>query len=147
MISLTTKYALRALQSLVEVDGAGFHRVEEIAARCGVPAPYLAKIFKTLASKQLISSKKGLNGGFRLNQEGPPLTLYDVAVALDDPAVRLDCFLERSECSETHQCAYHSGWGDLRARIMAFLKDHVVWMPPLQKITGTSRAPEPKGKH
>lgn len=136
MISITTKYALRALQFLANAEGTGFYRVEEIAERSDVPAPYLAKILKSLASKGVISSRKGLNGGFRINEDGGLLTLYDVAVALDDPIVRLDCFLERAECDPVNHCAYHQQWGELRAHIMAFLKSHVIWAPsssPLKK--------------
>ncbi len=129
MISLTTKYAIRAIDSLRTEKGTGFVPIDNLSELSAVPAPYLAKILKTLAARGLIESKKGLNGGFRLNRTGKRLTMYDVAQCLDDPLTRSSCFIDNGGCNSKEPCDYHFAWSKLRDSIDSFLKQSVVWDP------------------
>lgn len=130
MISLTTKYAVRALEHLASHSREEFTSVKMLADETGIAAPYLSKVLKSLAAKELIESKKGLNGGVRLLRNGPPLTLYAIAYCLDDPVARESCFLSRQGCDSANACAFHSRWADLRVRILKFLHETVIWTPP-----------------
>ena len=78
---------------------------------------------KTLATKDLIISKKGLGGGFKLDRKKKPLTFYEVCVALDDPIIRNSCFLERKTCSESDSCSFHSKWTKMKGVVVRELKN------------------------
>lgn len=129
MISLTTKYAIRALDYLARDTSGEFLSVKKLAEETGVAAPYLSKVMKSLAVNDLIESKKGLKGGVRLKQQGPALTLFEVANCLDDPVARESCFLSRQECRVNNTCQFHSRWSGLRSQILNFLHETVIWDP------------------
>lgn len=133
MFSLTTKYALRGLRALSLEDPKSYVSLKVLADKSDVPAPYLAKVMKQLAARGLIESKKGLNGGFRMNQQGPPLSLYDLCVSLEDPVTRERCIMGRAECGTANSCAYHQHWAPLRGRITKFLHDTILWTPGCSK--------------
>lgn len=123
MISLTTKYALRAVQALEEEKELEFVPIDVLAERSEVARPYLAKVMKQLAAKGIIESKKGVNGGFRLPKDGRKITMLDICVALDDPVVRDRCFLDNKRCGVGHQCEFHDDWKAIRDRFAKFLSD------------------------
>ena len=82
MISQTTEYALRAIVFLADTPSVA-HTAESIANGTRVPVGYLAKIMQGLAKAGLVTSQRGLYGGFTL--VGPPkdLTVYAVVQAID----------------------------------------------------------------
>lgn len=123
MITLSTKYALSALLFLAGVDSDDYFAMETLSAETGVPRPYLAKLMKLLAAKNIVLSKKGLGGGFKLDQKRKGLTLYDVCVALDDPVVKEVCFLGRRQCSDSKACAFHPSWSEMKKQILKFTRD------------------------
>jgi Rrf2 family protein len=131
LISLTTKYAIRALEALKKETK--YISIQELAKNCDVAAPYLAKIMKILVTKGIIESKKGLNGGVRMRSNGVVIALYDVAISLNDPLVMHSCFLSKKQCNLSHTCAFHSSWSEIREEILKFLKNTVIWDPSQKK--------------
>ena len=82
MISQTAEYALRAIVFLA--DHAGEPKtVEAIAGETKVPVGYLAKIMHSLAKAGLVTSQRGIHGGFTLNRDPKVLNMYDVVQAVD----------------------------------------------------------------
>ena len=65
MISQTTEYALRAIVFLADSPTEA-HTAEAIAEGTKVPVGYLSKIMQGLAKAGLVSSQRGLYGGFTL---------------------------------------------------------------------------------
>lgn len=123
MISLTTKYGLSALLYLAKTKGDEFVSIDILAKESDVPSPYLSKLMKTLASKELVLSKKGLGGGFKLNPKKKKLSFLDVCVALDDPITKDSCFLGKKVCSGATACAVHSDWISMKGEMLKFLGD------------------------
>ena len=82
MISQTAEYALRAIVYLA--DQAGTPRtVSQIAAATHVPAGYLAKVMQMLSRANLVTSQRGLKGGFSLALDSRQLSVLDVVNAVD----------------------------------------------------------------
>ena len=82
MFSQTAEYALRAVVCLSR-NSAVPMTTREIAVAVRVPAGYLAKILQTLARAGVVSSQRGLNGGFVLARRPEQLTLLDVVRVAD----------------------------------------------------------------
>ena len=124
MLSASSKYALSALLCLAreQESGDGFMRVEELSVKANVPAPYLSKIIKALAQKQVVETRRGLTGGVRLGANRNKISFYDICVALDDPVVKEQCLLSKRSCGVGATCPMHEEWGKSRARIHSFLK-------------------------
>lgn len=77
MISQTAEYALRAMVFLAE-HPEGSHTVPHIAEHTQVPAGYLSKVLQSLVRGGLVSSQRGLGGGFWLSRPVAEITLLDI---------------------------------------------------------------------
>ena len=82
-LSQTAGYAILAMSCL---DPSGKRRVlaREIAARSGVPSPYLSKLLHALGRAKLIQAKRGYRGGFLFARPPDRIRLLDVVEAVED---------------------------------------------------------------
>lgn len=62
-----TCYALNAIQHLRGFSPIN-ERNEDIALAIGAPAPFLARIMMDLAKAEIVSVKRGPNGGFNISE-------------------------------------------------------------------------------
>lgn len=81
MISQTAEYALRAIVYLA--DQREPRTTQQIAQVTRVPAGYLSKVLQSLARGGLVTSQRGLHGGFRLAQSSKEVTVWQVIDAVD----------------------------------------------------------------
>jgi Rrf2 family nitric oxide-sensitive transcriptional repressor len=82
MISQTVEYSLRAVLVLAsQYDKA--MTVREMAEVARIPAPYLSKIMKGLVRAEIVQSRRGLGGGFKLARNPTDITIWDVTQAID----------------------------------------------------------------
>ena len=92
LISQTAEYALRAVVHLAKSqlrDGQISQTVSEIADNTQVPVNYLSKVLQQLARAEIISSQRGIGGGFKLFRAPAEITIYDVVQAVDSvPRIR-----------------------------------------------------------
>jgi Rrf2 family protein len=82
MISQTAEYALRAIVSLANEQGVPC-TTAQLAEATKTPAGYLAKVMQSLGRAGLITSRRGLNGGFVLRQDPSEITLLVIVNAVD----------------------------------------------------------------
>ena len=77
MISQTVEYALRAIVTIAQHDGAPCtaRKISEITQ---VPLPYLSKLMQGLVRGGIVRSQRGLHGGFVLTKTPDDLSIYDV---------------------------------------------------------------------
>lgn len=93
MISQTVEYALRAIVTIAQHDGRPC-TAQKISAITQVPAPYLSKMMQGMARAKLVTSKRGLHGGFVLSKQPADLTIWEVIDAVE-PFKRIrECPLE-----------------------------------------------------
>ena len=121
MLSQQSKYALRAVLFLNEQPESKFLRVEEIAEKTDMPAPYLAKILKSLAQRKIILSRRGKNGGVRLNRENKKISFMDICESVEDPIVQSECVLFKKPCNQLSPCAFHRNWSVTKSQLLEFL--------------------------
>ncbi|MEQ8785816.1 MAG: Rrf2 family transcriptional regulator [Pirellulaceae bacterium] len=82
MISQTAEYALRAIVYLADQEGAP-RTTAQIAEATMVPQGYLAKVMQNLSRARLVSSQRGLNGGFTLASPPGELSVLQVINVVD----------------------------------------------------------------
>ena len=107
MISQTAEYALRAIVFLAD-NPSEAQTAEAIAKGTKVPVGYLAKIMQGLARSGLVTSQRGLYGGFTLVLTPKELSVYDVIQAVD-PIVRIAHCPLGLEGHGTNLCPLHRG--------------------------------------
>ncbi len=82
MFSLTVEYALRAVVYLAgKADEA--RTSGQIAAVTQVPPAYLSKVLKGLSEAGVLTSQRGIGGGFTLAKSPEQLTILEVVDAVD----------------------------------------------------------------
>jgi len=87
------------------VDKIGIHTIAE---DLDLPLHYLSKVMQSLVKNDVISSVKGRNGGFYLNENELNEPLLRVVQAIDGENVFLKCGLGISNCSSKRPCPLHN---------------------------------------
>ncbi|HLM86779.1 MAG TPA: Rrf2 family transcriptional regulator [Solirubrobacteraceae bacterium] len=90
MISITSKspYAVAALAELARSAGSGPVPIGELARRRDVPVQFLEQLFATLRRGGVISSQRGVKGGYRFARDPSTITVLEVVELLDGPLGR-----------------------------------------------------------
>lgn len=85
MISITSKsvYALSALVELAHHEGGDPIPVSEIARRRELPSQFLEQLFGTLRRANIVSSRRGVKGGYILAKPAAQITALEVVQTLD----------------------------------------------------------------
>jgi Rrf2 family cysteine metabolism transcriptional repressor len=90
MISITSKspYAVLALAELARSGGPEPVPIGELARRRDVPVQFLEQLFAVLRRGGIISSQRGVKGGYRFAREPSTITVLEVVELLDGPLGR-----------------------------------------------------------
>lgn len=85
MISITSKsvYALSALVELAHHEGGDPMPVSEIARRRNLPAQFLEQLFGTLRRANIVTSRRGVKGGYVLAKPASEITALQIVQTLD----------------------------------------------------------------
>lgn len=115
-VSTRGDYASRALLSLALHDEeSGPTSVRDIAERTGLPQPYLEQILLSLKGAGIVTSKRGVGGGYVLTRPPDELTLGEIVAAVDGPIVAGDFGAphEDGACDHEGQCALLAVWAEV----------------------------------
>lgn len=82
MLSQTAEYALRAMVFMA-MNAESSHTTEAISEKTRVPSGYLAKVMQALRRANLVSSQRGLGGGFVLTRRPEEISILEVINAVD----------------------------------------------------------------
>ena len=90
MISITTKspYALKALTELALAGDAAPVPIGELAKRREIPVQFLEQLFATLRRSGILSSQRGVKGGYSFARSAAEVTVLEVVEILDGPLGR-----------------------------------------------------------
>ena len=97
--------------------------IKEIAMELKIPVHFLAKILQSLAEKGVLTSYKGVHGGFTLQRSPENIRLIDVVEAIDGLNFFENCILGFPECGNENPCPVHDRWGQIRDVISSMLSD------------------------
>lgn len=119
-LSKLTDYAVVVLVRLSSMDGV--QTSPGIAAATGIPEPTVAKVLKTLAGSDLVSSQRGARGGYRLNRPLSEIPVADVIAAIDGPIALTSCVDGSvNECESVGLCAMRGRWDPVNEAIQSAL--------------------------
>jgi Rrf2 family transcriptional regulator, cysteine metabolism repressor len=85
LLAITSKspYAVRALSELARVGSAGPVPIGEIARRRDIPVQFLEGMFATLRRSGILTSQRGVKGGYSFARPPQEVTVLDVVEALE----------------------------------------------------------------
>ena len=126
MITMKTRYALKALTQLAQAGEGTVVLIGEIAEREGIPKKFLEAILRELKQHGVVMSRKGRGGGYALNQAPKAISLAQVIRALEGPLAPVPCLSQTAyrrcdECKDEHSCGVRLVLRDLHQATMRVL--------------------------
>lgn len=83
-ISVKVDYACRVLAEMARLHGTGeLAQIDHLAKVEAVPANFLAQILGELRNGGLVTSKRGIQGGYALAKAPDQISLYDIVKVID----------------------------------------------------------------
>lgn len=127
MLSMKAKYALRALVVLAR-DTTQVMRTKAIASQADIPAKFLETILSDLKNHGIVTSKRGMLGGYSLAKLASAITIGDIVRMMDGPLAPIRCasvtaYQRCEDCPDEQHCSIHHVMKDVR-QAMSDILDH-----------------------
>ncbi len=129
LISRKVDYALLVLHHLMVADGPACAR--QLAEHYGLSRPFVANILKELCRHGLVTSHRGVNGGYRLGRCPEQISLAEVIEALegrfqltacaDVTPAAADAALDHECCCLLQSCPTRGALQAVHERLLAVL--------------------------
>ncbi|MBN9482825.1 MAG: transcriptional regulator [Bacteroidetes bacterium 43-93] len=127
MFSKSCEYGIRAVIYIVSASKNGERvGIGEICQNIDAPEHFTAKILQILTRNRIVSSQKGVHGGFYLDDYQKGLALIEVVTAIDGKTLFTGCGLGLKQCSETNPCPIHSKFKSIRNDIKKMLEQTTI---------------------
>ncbi len=120
-VPMKVDYGVRALVDLAQSGGEGPVQAAQIAARQGIPEPYLDQLMAILSRSGFVRSRRGPQGGHILARLPEDISLDMVMDTLEGTAAPLDCLDEPSECTLSDTCAQRGVWHSVEEAVQKVL--------------------------
>ncbi len=126
LLSRPTTYAIRALLYVAKQDSDAAILAPTIAKAENLPAPFLAKLLRTLAEAKILTSSRGPGGGYRMAKPADKISLQDVSALFDGLAFANECLLGYGRCLDSTPCPVHKVWGPRKENMQEFLENTTI---------------------
>jgi FeS assembly SUF system regulator len=121
-ISKLTDYATVVLAALAE-QPEQLRTAAALAVRTRIAAPTVSKLLKQLHRAGLLTSTRGLHGGYQLARAPSQITVAAILDALEGPIAVTDCSGGHGQCGIEHNCRVAPVWQRLNVAIRRALSD------------------------
>jgi len=120
-ISKMTDYAILLMVELTR-DGETLS-AHALADRIHVEVPTASKVLKLLAGAGLLTSYRGSNGGYRVNESAEQISVAEVIRAIEGPIAMTECSVEPGLCNQEDSCELRSNWQRISQAVTRALQD------------------------
>ena len=127
MLSNACQYAIRSILYLsIHTDVNKKIGVKRISRELETPQPFLAKLLQQLAKSKLVSSVKGPNGGFYLDEQNRKNAIWDIVKCIDGIEKFDQCFLGLAICGDENPCPVHFIVAPFKERLLNDFRDKTI---------------------
>jgi Rrf2 family protein len=98
----------------------------DLASAIEAPAPFVGKVMQQLASAGLVTSHRGIGGGFALSAAAAGATMLDAVTAVDGPIALNSCLSPDEPCGRASFCPAHLVWHDAQLRVTEVLRSATI---------------------
>ena len=121
-ISRLTDYATVVLATLAE-HPERLQTATALAERTKIAAPTVSKLLKQLQRANLVTSTRGLHGGYQLARPPAQISAAAILDALEGPVALTDCAAGEGHCDIEGICRVGRVWQRLNLAISRSLQD------------------------
>jgi FeS assembly SUF system regulator len=134
-ISRLTDYATVLLAALAGEPGR-VQTATALAERTHIAAPTVSKLLKQLQRTGLVTSTRGLHGGYQLARPATQISAAAILDALEGPVALTDCAAGHGNCEIEESCGVSRVWQRLNLAMRRALYD-----VSLAQLAGLDAAP------
>ena len=121
-ISRMTDYGVVVMAQLAQASDAVVVTAPDLAGAAGLPAPSVAKILKRLTRSGLVTSHRGINGGYALSRPAGEVNVADIIAAVEGPVAVTACVDGAEGCLVESLCPIRGCWDRVNAAVMRTLE-------------------------
>ncbi|MEM7409874.1 MAG: SUF system Fe-S cluster assembly regulator [Myxococcota bacterium] len=111
-----TDYGIVLMAHLASA-GEGPRNARELATETQLPLPAVSKLLKTLTREGLLTSSRGVKGGYQLAKRASEIRVTQMIEALEGPIALTDCTLHEGACAQEARCHVRSPWQQINRAI------------------------------
>ncbi len=126
-LSKMTDYAVVILADMAQRNiGREGQRISAagLAENTKLPEPTVSKILKLLTRQNIITSTRGMNGGYALTKSPEQINMALVIVATDGPIALTSCVDQNTECCDrADNCSMKGQWNPVNQAMQSALEN------------------------
>jgi FeS assembly SUF system regulator len=134
-ITKEADYGIVLLAVMAEHEPGEIHTAREVSERSGLPLPMVSKIMRSLARGDVLTSHRGVTGGYSLDRSAREMTVAEVIRAIDGPISMVQCGVEPGACEQEPVCPTRINW----ARISREIERALERIPISEMLTAEDR--------
>lgn len=119
-LSKLTDYAVVIMAQLAR-EPQQLCTTKELADELGLPHPTVSKLLKMLLKAELLTSKRGAQGGYQLAKAAHSISASDLIVAIEGPLAMTECSLAEHQCDRIEHCGVADNWQRVTLAIQQLL--------------------------
>jgi FeS assembly SUF system regulator len=108
-VSKLTDYATVVMTCLAAA-GDDVLSAQQLAERARLELPTVSKVLKQLANAGLVTSFRGVNGGYRLARSPQAITVAEIVTAMEGPIGMTECSVAGGQCEREPTCGVSGSW-------------------------------------
>ncbi len=126
VITRATEYAVRTVIYLAQQPKDEIVLKKDICRTQDVTPAFLTKILQPLIKAGIVSSQRGVGGGFLLARGPEEITMLDVLQAEEGQLKLNHCLLDSESCARDIFCSAHDVWTEAQTEMARVLKRYTV---------------------
>ena len=119
-ISKLADYGVFILSTLSHYSG--YLSAKCISECTSISMPTVSKLLKILETHDVLVSKLGKKGGYKLSADPKKISLLEIVNIVDGEFELTSCSLERTKCRLSSKCTLHNAWGKINLIITNLLQ-------------------------
>lgn len=119
-------YAVRVMIHLATLPEEQRTSLPSLSEATGTPSSFLSKVLQALTRADLVSSRRGQQGGFAILERGRYASLREVIQAIDGPIYLNVCMIHGKSCNRKAHCPAHPIWQKAQAAMLEVLNAAIV---------------------
>jgi FeS assembly SUF system regulator len=116
-INRQTDYGIMLLSHLAEFPPGRWMTARDAARWSGISLPMVSKILKSLARSQILTSHRGVAGGYSLARPPAKTTLAEIIRALEGPISMVECGAHPGLCGQESVCPVKINWARINREV------------------------------
>lgn len=120
-ISTRARYGLRLMVNLAINYANGYAFLKDVAKSEGISEKYLSLIVIPLKAAGMLTTIRGVHGGYILSKHPTKISVKDVVEILEGDLSLVECSKDEKYCIKSKNCVTHDIWSGLSEKIADYL--------------------------